>query len=122
MRARDGGGQGEAFILEFRKFKEDIGIYKKNTKFTYDESNKISQSKLTNIIEAFMGRFSVVVNEDTKYLINIDQMFLKKQVSKMQLLQKFNQMTQTGMQEMSDTTLLDGHQHLIQDIQVMVLA
>ena len=48
-----GGDMGEAFILEFRKFKEDIGIYKKNTKFTYDESNKISQSKLTNIIEAF---------------------------------------------------------------------
>ena len=71
-----GGDMGEAFILEFRKFKEDIGIYKKNTKFTFDESNKISQSKLTNIIEAFMGRFSIVVNEDTKYLINIDQMFL----------------------------------------------
>ena len=34
---------GEAFILEFRKFKEDIGIYKKNTKFAFDDSNKISQ-------------------------------------------------------------------------------
>ena len=44
-------------------FKEDIGIYK-NTKFKYDDSNKISQSKLTNIIE-FLGRFSVVVNEDS---------------------------------------------------------
>ena len=38
-----GGDMGEAFILEFRKFKEDIGIYKKNTKFIYDDSNKISQ-------------------------------------------------------------------------------
>ena len=73
-----GGDMGEAFILEFRKFKEDIGIYKKNTKFKYDDSNKISQSKLTNIIEAFLGRFSVVVNEDSKYLINIDKMFLSE--------------------------------------------
>ena len=56
-----GGDMGEAFILEFRKFKEDIGIYKKNTKFAFDDSNKISQSKLTNIIEAFLGRFSVIV-------------------------------------------------------------
>ena len=73
-----GGDMGEAFIIEFRKFKEDIGIYKKNTKFKYDDSNKISQSKLTNIIEAFLGRFSVVVNEDSKYLINIDKMFLSE--------------------------------------------
>ena len=73
-----GGDMGEAFILEFRKFKEDIGIYKKNTKFIYDDSNKISQSKLTNIIEAFLGRFSVVVSEDSKYLINIDKMFLSE--------------------------------------------
>ena len=73
-----GGDMGEAFILEFRKFKEDIGIYKKNTKFKYDDSNKISQSKLTNIIEAFLGRFSVIVNEDSKYLINIDKMFLSE--------------------------------------------
>ena len=71
-----GGDMGEAFILEFRKFKEDIGLYKKNTKFIYDDSNKISQSKLTNIIEAFVGRFSVVVSEETKYLISIDNMFL----------------------------------------------
>ena len=71
-----GGDMGEAFILEFRKFKEDIGLYKKNTKFVYDDSNKISQSKLTNIIDAFVGRFSVVVSEETKYLISIDNMFL----------------------------------------------
>tara|TARA_B100001175_G_scaffold309763_1_gene311910 strand:- start:10883 stop:13360 length:2478 start_codon:yes stop_codon:yes gene_type:complete len=71
-----GGDMGEASILEFRKFKEDIGLYKKNTKFTYDKSNKISQSKLTNIIEAYVGRFKVVVNEESKYLIDIDKMFL----------------------------------------------
>ena len=71
-----GGDMGEASILEFRKFKEDLGLYKKNTKFTYDKSNKISQSKLTNIIEAYVGRFKVVVKEDSKYLIDIDKMFL----------------------------------------------
>ena len=73
-----GGDMGEAFILEFREFKEDIGLYKKNTKFIYDESNKISQSKLTNIIEAFVGRFPVVVKEDSRFLINIDKMFLSE--------------------------------------------
>ena len=61
-----GGDLGDGSIFEFRKFKEDIGLYKKNTKFIYDESNKISQSKITNIIEAFLGRFSVVVNEESK--------------------------------------------------------
>ncbi len=71
-----GGDMGEAYILEFRKFKEDIGLYKKNTKFIYNESNKISQSKITNIIEAFMGRFAIVVKEETKYLISVDKMFL----------------------------------------------
>mgnify|MGYP002885522182 CR=1 FL=1 len=73
-----GGDMGEASIIEFREFKDDIGLYKKNTKFTYDESNKISQSKLTNIIEAFVGRFPVVVKEESKFLINIDKMFLSE--------------------------------------------
>ena len=73
-----GGDLGDGSIFEFRKFKEDIGLYKKNTKFIYDESNKISQSKITNIIEAFLGRFSVVVNEESKYLISIDSMFLSE--------------------------------------------
>ena len=73
-----GGDLGDGSIFEFRKFKEDIGLYKKNTKFIYDDSNKISQSKLTNIIEAFLGRFSVVVNEESKYLISVDKMFLSE--------------------------------------------
>ena len=73
-----GGSLGDGSILEFRKFKDDIGLYKINTKFTYDESNKISQSKLTNIIEAFMGRFKVVVKEEDKYLISADKLFLSE--------------------------------------------
>ncbi|MDC1150501.1 hypothetical protein OAT47_03310, partial [Gammaproteobacteria bacterium] len=67
-----GGSLGDGSILEFRMFKDDVGLYKINTKFTYDEPNKISQSKLTNIIEAFMGRFEVVVKEDDRLLISAD--------------------------------------------------
>ena len=73
-----GGSLGDGSILEFRMFKDDVGLYKINTKFTYDEPNKITQSKLTNIIEAFMGRFKVVVKEDDKLLISADKLFLSE--------------------------------------------
>ena len=73
-----GGSLGEGYILEFRMFKDDIGLYKINTKFTYDESNKITQSKLTNIIEAFMGRFKVEVKEEDRFLISADKLFLSE--------------------------------------------
>ena len=73
-----GGSLGEGYILEFRKFKDDIGLYKINTKFTYDEPNKITQSKLTNIIEAFMGRFKVEVKEEDRFLISADKLFLSE--------------------------------------------
>ena len=73
-----GGSLGEGYILEFRMFKDDIGLYKINTKFTYDEPNKITQSKLTNIIEAFMGRFKVVVKEEDRFLISADKLFLSE--------------------------------------------
>ena len=73
-----GGSLGDGSILEFRMFKDDIGLYKINTKFTYDEPNKISQSKLTNIIEAFMGRFKAVVKEEDKFLISADKLFLSE--------------------------------------------
>ena len=73
-----GGSLGEGYILEFRMFKDDIGLYKINTKFTYDEPNKITQSKLTNIIEAFMGRFKVEVKEEDKFLISADKLFLSE--------------------------------------------
>ncbi|MDA9221181.1 zinc-dependent metalloprotease [Gammaproteobacteria bacterium] len=76
-----GGSMGDGSILEFRKFKDDIGLYKINTKYKYEDSNKISQSKLTNIIEAFMGRFKVVVKEDNKYLISADKLFLSEMLT-----------------------------------------
>ena len=71
-----GGDMGDSSILEFRKFKDDIALYKKNTVFSYDESNNISKSTLTNILESFVGRFEVEIEEDGKYLINIDKLFL----------------------------------------------
>ena len=71
-----GGDMGDRSILEFRKFKDDIALYKKNTVFSYDESNNISKSTLTNILESFVGRFEVEIEEDGKYLINIDKLFL----------------------------------------------
>ena len=37
-----GGALSDGSILEFRKFKKDIGLYKKNTKFIYDETSNIS--------------------------------------------------------------------------------
>ncbi|MBL6817790.1 MAG: zinc-dependent metalloprotease [SAR86 cluster bacterium] len=73
-----GGSLGEGYILEFRMFKDDIGLYKINTKFTYDEPNKITQSKLTNIIEAFMGRFKIEVKEEDRFLISADKLFLSE--------------------------------------------
>ena len=71
-----GGDMGDSSVLEFRKFKDDIALYKKNTIFSYDESNNISKSTLTNILESFVGRFEVKIEEDGKYLINIDKLFL----------------------------------------------
>ena len=71
-----GGDMGDSSVLEFRKYKDDIALYKKNTIFSYDESNNISKSTLTNILESFVGRFEVKIEEDGKYLINIDKLFL----------------------------------------------
>ena len=76
-----GGSMGDGSILEFRKFKDDIGLYKINTKYKYENSNKISQSKLTNIIEAFMGRFKVVVKEEGRYVISADKLFLSEMLT-----------------------------------------
>ena len=71
-----GGDMGDSSVLEFRKFKDDIALYKKNTVFNYDDSNNISKSTLTNILESFVGRFEVKIEEEGKYLVNIDKLFL----------------------------------------------
>lgn len=71
-----GGDMGDSSVLEFRKFKDDLALYKKNTVFNYDDSNNISKSTLTNILESFVGRFEVKIEEEGRYLINIDKLFL----------------------------------------------
>ena len=71
-----GGDMGDSSVLEFRKFKDDLALYKKNTIFNYDDSNNISKSTLTNILESFVGRFEVKIEEEGRYLINIDKLFL----------------------------------------------
>ena len=71
-----GGDMGDSSVLEFRKFKDDLALYKKNTVFNYDDSNNISKSTLTNILESFVGRFEVKIEEENRYLINIDKLFL----------------------------------------------
>ncbi len=59
-----GGALSDGSVLEFRKFKNDIALYKKNTKFIFDDSNNISQSILRNIQEAFLGRFKIEVDDE----------------------------------------------------------
>jgi hypothetical protein len=76
-----GGAIGDAAILEFRTFKDGLGLYKKNTKFKFDETNKISQSKIKNIIDAFIGKFEVVIKEEDKYLISADSIFLSEMLT-----------------------------------------
>ena len=76
-----GGAIGEAAILEFRKFKEGLGLYKINTKFTFDQTNKISQSKIKNIIDAFIGKFEVKIKEEAKFLISADSIFLSEMLT-----------------------------------------
>ena len=76
-----GGAIGDGSILEFREFKDGLGLYKKNTKFTFDETKKISQSKIKNIIEAFVGKFEVEIKEDDKYLISADSIFLSEMLT-----------------------------------------
>ncbi len=78
-----GGALSDGSILEFRKFKKDIGLYKKNTRFIYDQASKISQSKLRNIQEAFIGRFKVEVHEKetSNYLIKVNSLFLSEMLT-----------------------------------------
>ena len=70
-----GGSLSDGSILEFREFKKDIGLFKKNTKFIYDNKNNISMSKLRNIQEAFLGRFEIAVSDEktNQHLLKINK-------------------------------------------------
>ena len=78
-----GGALSDGSILEFREFKNDIALFKKNTKFVYDDSNNISQSILRNIQEAFLGRFKIEVDDEdaNKVLIKVNSIFLSEMLT-----------------------------------------
>ena len=78
-----GGSLSDGSILEFREFKKDIGLFKKNTKFIYDNENNISMSKLRNIQEAFLGRFEIAVSDEetNQHLLKINKLFLSEMLT-----------------------------------------
>ncbi len=46
---------GNGIVLEFRKFKDGLALYKKNTNFSNETENNISKRKLTAIFDAFIN-------------------------------------------------------------------
>jgi len=74
-----GGAIGQGAILEFRRFKDEIALYKKNTYFSNETDNNIGKADLTNIIEAFLERFPIVVEENGTLIISIDEL-LKSEI------------------------------------------
>ena len=72
---------GNGVILEFRKFNNKIGLYKKNTYFSNDTDNNIAKRDMTMIFEAFISTFDLVVDEKDKYLISADKIFLTEMLT-----------------------------------------
>ena len=76
-----GGAIGSGAVLEFRTFKDKLALFKKNTYFTNDGVNNIAKQDLTNIIEAFLSDFNVIVREDDQYIISADELFLSEMLT-----------------------------------------
>ncbi len=72
---------GNGVILEFRKFKNKIGLYKKNTYFSNETKNNISKRDMTMIFDAFISIFDVIVEEEDKFLISADKIFLTEMLT-----------------------------------------
>ena len=70
-----GGAIGQGAILEFRRFKDGLALYKKNTYFSNETDNNIGKADLTNIVEAFLENFSIVVEDEGKIIISVDDLF-----------------------------------------------
>ena len=47
------------FFRQFRRFKDGLALYKKNTYFSNETDNNIGKADLTNIVEAFLENFSI---------------------------------------------------------------
>ena len=76
-----GGAIGSGAVLEFRKFKDRLALYKKNTYFSNEGQNNIGKQDLTNIIEAFLSDFSIVVKENDQFIISADELFLSEMLT-----------------------------------------
>ena len=72
---------GNGIVLEFRKFKDGLALYKKNTNFSNETENNISKRKLTAIFDAFIGRFKSVVEEEGRYLLPFSKVFLSEMLT-----------------------------------------
>ena len=72
---------GNGIVLEFRKFKDGLGLYKKNTNFSNETENNISKRKMTAIFDAFIGRFKSVVEEEGRYLLPFSKVFLSEMLT-----------------------------------------
>ena len=76
-----GGAIGDGAILEFRKFKDRLGLYKNNTNFSNETDNNIAKADLTNIFDSFLSDFTPVVEEEGRYLISADKLFLSEMLT-----------------------------------------
>ena len=76
-----GGALGDGYILEFRRFKDGLSLHKKNTYFSNETDNNIGKADLTNVFEAFLDKFDIVVEEDGRLIISINDLFLSETLS-----------------------------------------
>ena len=73
-----GGAIGQGAVLEFRSFKDGIALFKKNTNFSNETDNNIGKADLTNIMEAFLDSFDIVVEEEDSIVISVNDLFLSE--------------------------------------------
>ena len=76
-----GGALGDGSILEFRRFKDGLSLHKKNTYFSNETDNNIGKADLTNVFEAFLDTFEIVVEEEGKLIISVNELFLSETLS-----------------------------------------
>lgn len=76
-----GGALGDGSILEFRRFKDGLSLHKKNTYFSNETDNNIGKADLTNVFEAFLDTFEIVVEEEGKFVISVNELFLSETLS-----------------------------------------
>ena len=76
-----GGALGDGSILEFRRFKDGLSLHKKNTYFSNETDNNIGKADLTNVFEAFLDTFEIVVEEEGTLVISVNELFLSETLS-----------------------------------------